>query len=287
MAPLRHRPSEVHAHLKQNWCTIFRFIYLKEDETQKNFSSSTRRSTLNKSTHCISINYSIRSMVYLPTYRLVSYCSRNDGHSLKKPQRENTSVWLHLKRKKVKRTLSINKTSATILNYLVLQWKRDKLHSYDWRKIAEIVDSAKLTSLWQIELKFVKIIKPMNVHSVWRDFVRSTIFVSSLLRAFLDISAFSCKKMVLCQTITRSRRTTYHRMPRNVAWTETGPAIRLLVCHSVLPWLSCWTLLNRQNSSLWDLMRQLIPRDFSVWNTVASREAGFYNKKYDNYDETR
>ena len=42
-----------------------------------------------------------------------------------------------------------------------------------------------------------------------------------------------------------SRRTTYHRMPRNVEWTETGPAIRLLVCHSVLPWLSCWTLLNR------------------------------------------
>ena len=159
------------------------------------------------------------------------------------------------------------------------------------------MDSAKLTSLWQIKLKFAKIIKPMNVHSVWRDFVRSTIFVSSLLRAFLDISAFSCKKMVLCQTITRSRRTTYHRMPRNVAWTRNTPlSLSLsfaLVSHAEGQWCvrrifnTVLSLLNRQNSSLWDLRRQLIPRDFSVWNTVASREAGFYNKNYDNYGGTR
>lgn len=124
MAPLRHHPSEVHAHLKQNWCTIFRFIYLKEDETQKNFSSPKRRSTFNTEVHTLYINQSFNQINGLFTYRLVSYCSRNDGHSLKKSQRENTSVWLHLKRKKAKRTLSINKTSATILNYLVLQWKK-------------------------------------------------------------------------------------------------------------------------------------------------------------------
>ena len=74
--------------------------------------------------HTLYINQSFNQINGLFTYRLVSYCSRNDGHSLKKSQRENTSVWLHLKRKKAKRTLSINKTSATILNYLVLQWKK-------------------------------------------------------------------------------------------------------------------------------------------------------------------
>ena len=48
-------------------------------------------------------------------------------------------------------------------------------------KIAKIINSTKLIPIWQIWLKFTKIVKSMSIHSVWWNFVKSAIFVAACI----------------------------------------------------------------------------------------------------------